>query len=85
MTGQEVLDVARVRYSSKDVADLERAITLATTAHEDQKRIGGEPYVTHPLSVAAILIEWEMDIDSVLAGVLHDTVEDTEITLENVS
>lgn len=73
-----------MRYSSKDVANLERAITLATTAHEDQKRIGGEPYVTHPLSVAAILIEWEMDIDSVIAGVLHDTVEDTEITLENI-
>lgn len=63
---------------------LERAIDTASNAHKDQKRRSGEPYIIHPLAVAKFLIEWGMDIDSVVAGVLHDTVEDTELTLEDI-
>jgi len=80
MDVQEVMARAEARYSPEQVADLKKAITIADAAHEGQLRKGGEPYITHPLAVAATLIEWEMDIDSVIAGVLHDTVEDTDMT-----
>ena len=51
----------------------------------DQTRPSGEPYITHPLQVATMLVDWGMDIDSVIAGVLHDTVEDTDATLEEIT
>lgn len=84
MTKQEVLKAAKPHYSENDVLDLEHAIDIASGAHDGQKRKSGEPYITHPLNVAMILIEWEMDIDSVLAGILHDTVEDTTLTLQQI-
>lgn len=80
----ELLEKAKLHYSEDQLLELEHAIDVATDAHKGQKRKSGEAYITHPLAVAAILVEWEMDIDSVLAGVLHDTVEDTELALENV-
>lgn len=84
MKKQEVLLAARPHYTEEQILELEHAIDVASKAHHGQKRKSGEPYITHPLSVAGILIEWEMDIDSVLAGVLHDTVEDTKIGLEDI-
>jgi GTP pyrophosphokinase len=81
---QEVLLAAKPHYTEEQLLELEHAIDVASKAHTGQKRKSGEPYITHPLSVAGILIEWEMDIDSVLAGVLHDTVEDTELTLDTI-
>jgi RelA/SpoT family (p)ppGpp synthetase len=80
----EVILAAKPHYTEEQVLELEHAIDIATKAHEGQRRKSGEPYIVHPLCVAAILIEWEMDIDSILAGVLHDTVEDTDLTLENI-
>ncbi len=64
--------------------ELEHAIDVADKAHTGQKRASGEPFVSHPLAVAGILCEWGMDIDTVLAGVLHDSVEDTATTLEQL-
>lgn len=61
------------------------AMSFATKRHEGQKRMSGEKYIIHPLSVAAILIDWGMDVDTVIAGVLHDTVEDTDVTLQKLS
>ncbi len=84
MNAKELLTRAVGHYSQDDILELEHAVDVATKAHEGQKRKSGEPYIIHPLNVAAILIEWEMDIDSVIAGVLHDTVEDTEISLETI-
>lgn len=84
MKKREVLKLAAEFYDDNQLAELEHAIDYATSKHKGQKRKSGEPYITHPLSVAATLIEWDMDIDSVLAGVLHDTVEDTDATLEDV-
>lgn len=84
MKKAELLDKAKAHYTQEQLLELEHAIDVASTAHTGQKRKSGEDYIIHPLAVASILIEWEMDIDSVLAGVLHDTVEDTELTLENV-
>jgi guanosine-3',5'-bis(diphosphate) 3'-pyrophosphohydrolase len=84
MKKQDVLEAAKPHYSASQLKVLEHAIDIADKAHAAQKRLSGEPYITHPLSVAKILIEWEMDMDSVVAGVLHDTVEDTGMTLENI-
>lgn len=84
MKKQELLDIASQLYAEDEVLELEHAIDFASTAHEGQKRKSGEPYIIHPLAVAGNLIEWAMDIDSVIAGVLHDTVEDTEVTLDQI-
>lgn len=84
MRKRDVLKRASEFYDDNQVAELEHAIDYATTKHRGQKRKSGEAYITHPLSVASTLIEWDMDIDSILAGVLHDTVEDTEATLEEI-
>ena len=61
-----------------------KAVELATRAHEGQRRKTGEPYIIHPIAVMEILEEWGMDEDTVIAGVLHDTVEDTAVTLEEI-
>lgn len=84
MTRQEVVTAAKAKYSETDVLELEHAIDVASEAHKSQTRKSGEPYITHPLAVAHILIDWEMDIDTILAGVLHDTVEDTELSVEQI-
>lgn len=84
MKKSALLDHARPLYSKNQLLELEHAIDIATEAHKGQKRKSGEPYIIHPLSVTGILIDWGMDIDTVVAGVLHDTVEDTEITLEKL-
>lgn len=84
MHKQALLDQAAILYSDIEVLELAHAIDVATTAHSGQKRKSGEAYITHPLAVASTLVEWEMDIDTVLAGVLHDTVEDTDLTLDAI-
>ncbi len=61
-----------------------RAITLATKAHEGQKRKSGEPYIVHPLAVGETLFLWGLDEATITAGILHDTVEDTQVTLEHI-
>lgn len=84
MNKQALIEAAKPYYSADQLLELEHAIDIATTAHESQKRKSGEPYIIHPLAVAKLLIDWEMDIDSVIAGILHDTVEDTELGLQNI-
>lgn len=84
MKKSELLEKARPHYEEDQILDLDHAIDIATAAHTGQKRKSGEPYIIHPLSVASTLIDWGMDIDSVIAGVLHDTVEDTETTLDQL-
>lgn len=84
MKKHQVLALAKLHYEEDQVLELEHAIDFATKAHFGQKRKSGEPYIVHPLSVAATLIDWGMDIDTVLAGVLHDTVEDTDATLDEI-
>ena len=63
---------------------IDHAIEVAKQAHEGQSRKTGEPYIIHPLAVKKILEEWGMDEDTVIAGVLHDTVEDTDLTLDDI-
>lgn len=81
-----LIRLATPHYDEEAIQELTHAIDIADNAHKGQKRKSGEKYISHPLSVAATLIDWGMDIDSVLAGILHDTVEDTTldlITIEN--
>ena len=63
---------------------LQHAIEFTKKAHEGQFRKTGEPYIIHPLAVKKILEEWGMDEDTLIAGVLHDTIEDTSITLDDI-
>ena len=63
---------------------IERAIAFATKAHAGQFRRTGEAYITHPLAVSKILKEWRMDKDTITAGILHDVVEDTGVSLEEI-
>jgi RelA/SpoT family (p)ppGpp synthetase len=70
--------------SRNDRALLERAYNYARTAHEGQYRKSGEPYITHSLAVAEILAEMGMDVPTIAAGLLHDVVEDTQTTLDDI-
>lgn len=69
---------------SKDSERIIKAIEIARKAHEGQFRKTGEPYIIHPLAVKKILEEWGMDEDTIIAGILHDTVEDTNLTLDDI-
>ncbi len=84
MKEHQVLALAKLHYEEDQILELKHAIEFATNAHAGQKRKSGEPYIIHPLAVAGTLIDWGMDIDTVLAGVLHDTVEDTDATLDQI-
>ena len=61
-----------------------RAYQFGSHAHRDQKRRSGKPYFTHCAAVGAVLASWNMDIDTIIAGLLHDTIEDTDVTRENI-
>lgn len=84
MDKSDVLAYARGAYDEDQLLELEHAIDFADKAHRGQLRKSGEPYIIHPLAVAYYLIDWGMDIDTVLAGVLHDTVEDTSATIDEI-
>lgn len=81
----ELIKLAKKFYDADEVARLERAIDFATEKHEGQFRKSGEAYISHPLKVASILIEWGMDADTIVAGVLHDVVEDTDTPLDEIA
>ncbi len=83
-TLEEVLQLIKVYNSKADAAVIKDAYEYAELAHREQKRFSGEPYIIHPLEVAKILAELELDQESIVAGLLHDVVEDTGITLENI-
>ncbi len=71
-------------YTPFDVHKLRRAYIYASKYHQDQKRASGEPYIIHPVNVAYILAMMNADVDTVIAGLLHDVVEDTESSLEEI-
>ena len=76
----KLIETIRKYRPTTDLTIIERAYKLALDAHGNQKRKSGEPYIIHPLSVAIILAELEMDKETIVAGILHDVVEDTTIT-----
>lgn len=81
---QKLLDTIRKYRPNTDLSSIEKAYQLAKEAHGDQRRKSGEPYIIHPISVAIILAELEMDKETIIAGILHDVVEDTAITDEQI-
>lgn len=81
---QTLLDGAQSYLPHPDLARLERAYEFARDAHEGQTRFSGEPYITHPIAAAELLLQLQPDEDSLVACLLHDVVEDTPRTLEDV-
>ena len=72
-------------YNKEEVEIVKKAYYYAENLHSGQMRQSGEPYITHPLNVAYILTELHADRDTICAGLLHDTLEDTNITKEDIS
>ncbi|GHU07346.1 hypothetical protein FACS189431_1750 [Alphaproteobacteria bacterium] len=81
---QLITKAKEAKYSAKQIKKLDFAIDFAARAHAGQKRKSGEAYIIHPLIVASYLVDWGLDIDSVIAGVLHDVAEDTDIKLSDI-
>ena len=81
---QEVLDNVAAHNREPDLGIIQRAYVFAASAHAGQTRLSGEPYLSHPLAVAHILSELGFDEPTVVAGLLHDTVEDTGTTLDDL-
>jgi guanosine-3',5'-bis(diphosphate) 3'-pyrophosphohydrolase len=76
---------ARLAYlKPEDAAQIEAAYRLSDSAHTGQFRVSGEPYISHPLAVAEILAEWHLDGQALMAALLHDVMEDTTITKEEI-
>ena len=81
---EELIKSVRKYHPSTDISMIEKAYRVASEAHEGQKRKSGEPYIIHPLCVAIILADLELDKETIVAGLLHDAVEDTWMTYEEV-
>ncbi|WP_078428975.1 RelA/SpoT family protein [Alkalihalobacterium alkalinitrilicum] len=84
MTIDQLFEKAERYLSEKDMAFIKKAYAYAEEAHSQQYRKSGEPYIHHPIQVAGILVELGMDPDTIAAAFLHDVVEDTDVTLEEL-
>ena len=82
---EDLVRSIRRYHPSDDISMIEKAYRIARDAHRDQKRKSGEPYIIHPLCVAIILADLELDKESIVAGILHDVVEDTVMTLDEIT
>ena len=80
----ELISKVRQYHPSGDLSMIEKAYHLASEAHEGQMRKSGEPYIIHPLCVAIILADLEMDKETIAAGLLHDVIEDTVMTYDDL-
>ncbi len=81
---QDLINRVRKYHPSDDFSMIEKAYQIANTAHKDQVRKSGEPYIIHPLYVAIILADLELDKETIIAGILHDVVEDTILTDDEI-
>jgi guanosine-3',5'-bis(diphosphate) 3'-pyrophosphohydrolase len=84
LTAEQVFEQASCYLSEKDVEFIKKAYEFANRAHRGQYRKSGEPYIIHPIQVAGILVDLKMDPATIAAGFLHDVVEDTEVTKEDL-
>jgi GTP pyrophosphokinase len=82
---EQLIDHIKTYHPSTDISMIEKAYNVASKAHEGQFRKSGEPYIIHPLCVAIILAELELDKETIVAGILHDVVEDTVMTSEEIA
>jgi len=81
----KLIETIHKYHPSTDTSMIEKAYGIAYEAHKDQKRRSGEPYIIHPVSVAIVLAELELDKETIVAGILHDVVEDTVLTLDEIT
>lgn len=81
---EELVQCIKRYHPSDDLTMIKKAYQIAHDAHKDQKRKSGEPYIIHPLCVAIILADLEMDKETIAAGILHDVVEDTVMSLDEL-
>ncbi|MBQ8591878.1 MAG: bifunctional (p)ppGpp synthetase/guanosine-3',5'-bis(diphosphate) 3'-pyrophosphohydrolase [Lachnospiraceae bacterium] len=81
---QDLIFRVRKYHPSDDISLIQRAYDLAYNAHKEQVRKSGEPYIVHPLCVAIVLADLELDKETIVAGLLHDVVEDTILTEEEI-
>ena len=82
---QELLNTIKTYHPSTDFSLIEKAYKIAYEAHKEQRRKSGEPYIIHPLCVSMILAELELDKETIVAGILHDVIEDTVLTVDEVT
>ncbi|MCQ2520105.1 MAG: bifunctional (p)ppGpp synthetase/guanosine-3',5'-bis(diphosphate) 3'-pyrophosphohydrolase [Lachnospiraceae bacterium] len=82
---QDLIKRVKKYHPSDDISNIERAFKLADSAHKGQVRKSGEPYIIHPLYVSIILADLELDKETIVAGLLHDVVEDTILTKEEIA
>ncbi len=81
---EDLLEKVRHYYPTADLSQIEKAYRLSERAHTGQIRRSGEPYIFHPLSVAGILADLKLDLASIATGLLHDVVEDTVVTVDEI-
>ena len=81
---EELYDTVKQMYGEDDLKVIKKAYDLAKKSHKNQLRRSGEPYIIHPIAVAKILADLGMDAQSIAAALLHDTVEDTDVTYEDI-
>ena len=81
---QELIQCVQKYHPSDDISMIEKAYKVASEAHKNQFRKSGEPYIIHPLNVAIILADLKLDKETIVAGILHDVVEDTVMTEEDL-
>ena len=81
---QDLINCVQKYHPSDDISMIAKAYQVAREAHKDQFRKSGEPYIIHPLNVAIILAQLELDKETIVAGILHDVVEDTVMTEEDL-
>ena len=84
MTHEQVIDTCKKYMNDDQIAFVEKAYKFAANAHKDQKRASGQPYIVHPTQVAGTLAKLSLDPDTIAAGFLHDTVEDTPVTNDDI-
>lgn len=84
LTAEEVIDICAGYMNEHHLSFVKKALDLATYAHRHQVRLSGEPYINHPIQVAGILAQLRLDPATVATGFLHDVVEDTDYTLDDI-
>ena len=72
-------------FEKSQLDEIHQAFDLAVSAHKGQKRVSGDPYISHPIAVTKILASYHMDHESIIAGLLHDVIEDTDITKDSIN
>lgn len=80
----DILDKAQTYLSAEELEMIEKAYIYSATVHQGQVRLSGEPYLTHPMEVAGMLVDMRLDAATIISGLLHDTVEDTLTTQEQI-